>query len=689
MMKKFILSIIFSGCFFLVQGQQSSFLPQNLGEAVNSYYNEINPVMSPDGKTLYFVRVNHPENKYGDYDSQDIWYTTMNEDGSWNEAQRLPDNVNIGRYNAILSVSEDGKSALINGIYDKNGTIWKKRGLSLIRKNNDSWTVPEPMEIDGLSKMNSGLMTNAYLSRDERMLVTCFSKGINSKKQDIYISIREGDKYSRPKKIKALNSKAIETAPFLNAENNVIYFASNRRGKYNYDIYRSEMMAGDWKRWTTPVLLNDTINSFKYESYFKTNLSGSTAYYASSNESFGNSDIFKIKIFEDQPYVVVRGKVINYKTKEEMPAGQHFAVLANGTAIDSLVIDHQTATYTATMPLGNSYSLTANVEKFKPRNKIIDVSEVEEYTEMYADLYVEPFDYVLLKGNLRVKSTNERIPTTSNPRLIINGEVPDSLFVDYDAGIYEVKLPYGHTYTMVVNTNEFDPIPDVLNLENVDEFKEISRDLYVDKEKTAVVTGKIFDKNTGDPFPADVPVSLKLNDANATKVTIDSLTREYSVEVSLGVIHTLSADAEDYYSVTEVINLAGETEKIKVLKDLYLVPLEIGQSVRLNNIFFETAKATLKEESYPELQRVVKFLEDNPKISIEIGGHTDNVGKKGYNQKLSENRAESVAQYLLLHGIPESAITFKGYGMSTPIADNDTETGRQINRRVEFTIIGK
>ncbi len=689
MMKRISIIILLIGCFFSLRGQQSSFLPQNLGEAVNSYYSEINPVMSPDGKTLYFTRVNHPENKYGDYDSQDIWYTTMNEDGSWNEAQRLPDNVNIGRYNSILSLSEDGNTALINGIYDKSGTIWKKRGLSLIRKNNDSWTIPEPLEVAGLSKMNSGLMTNAYLSRDERMLVICFGKGINSKKQNIYISIRQGNQFSRPKKIKALNSRAVDTAPFLNAENNVIYFASNRRGKYNYDIYRSEMMAGDYTRWTTPVLLNDTVNSFKYESYFKTNLSGSTAYFASNNESLGNSDIFKIKLFEDQPYVVVRGKVINYKTKEEMPAGQHFSILANGTPIDSLIINHQTASYTATMPLGNSYSLTANVEKFTPRNKIIDVTEIEEYTEMYADLYVEPFDYVLVKGNLRVKSTNERIPTASNPSLIINGEVPDSLFVDYDAGIYEVKLPYGQTYAMIVNTDDFDPIPDVLNLVNVNEYKEISRDLYVDKEKTAEVTGRIFDKNTGDPFPSDVAVSLKLNDANATKVTIDSLTRQYSVEVSLGAIHTLSADAEDYYSVTEVINLASETEKIKVLKDLYLVPLEIGQSVRLNNIFFETAKATLKEESFPELQRVVKFLEDNPRIRIEIGGHTDNVGKKTYNLKLSEQRAESVAEFLLLNGIPESAITFKGYGMSQPIADNDTETGRQINRRVEFTIIGK
>jgi len=669
---------------------QSSFLPQNLGEAVNSSYSEINPIMSPNGKTLFFVRINHPQNHYGEYDSQDIWYSEVLNDGSFAEAKRLPDSVNIGRYNAIFSLSDDGKTALINGIYNKNGTIWKKRGLSLIRKTANGWMKPEPLEIEGFSSMNSGNQTNAYLSRDEKVLIIGFSKSINSKKQDLYVSFKNTeDKWSKPKKIKALSTKFIETAPFLTYDNETLYFASNRRGELNFDIYYSERMDESWEKWTPPAILNDTVNSFRWESYYKTNLSGSTAFFASANESLGRSDIFKVKLFEEKPFIVVRGKIINSKTNQPIEANQDFSVLANGTKIDSLILDHQNASYTAVMPLGNSYSLKPSVDKHKGNNKIINATDLQEYTEVYQDLTVEPFDYVTLKGNLLVKSDNSVIPASNHPQLIINGESVDSLFVDYEAGIYEVKVPFGKTYILLVNTDEYDAIPEMVNLTNVEEFREINRNVYVDMEKTAIITGKIFDKNTNEAFPADVPLSIEVNEATSNKVSIDNYTRQYTVEVSLGALHSLSAAAENYYPVVESIDLTNESEKVKIYKDLYLVPIEIGQSVRLNNIFFETGKSELKSESYPELFRVVKFLNDHPKIQVEIGGHTDNIGKANYNMKLSTARAKSVAEFIMLQGIPESAISWKGYGLTKPIADNNSDEGRQINRRVEFTIIGK
>ena len=669
---------------------QSSFLPQNLGENVNSGYSEINPILAPDGKTLYFVRVNHPENNYGFTNSQDIWFSRMNTNGTWSEAERLPDSVNIGRYNAILSLSDDGKTALIKGIYNKNGTMWKKKGLSIIHKTSHGWTKPEPLNITGFSSMNSGLNTNAYLSRDEKILILSFSKAINSGKQDLYVSLVDENKvWSKPKKIKALNTRFIETSPFLSFDNKVLYFSSNRRSENNFDIYKAERLDEGWEKWSLPEILNDTINTLRWESYYKTNLSGSTAFYSSTNESFGQADIFRIKLFEEKPFIVVSGKIINSKTKKPLPPNQDFSVLANGTAIDSLIINHDNSSFTAVMPLGNSYSLRANVDKFEPENKIIDAKDLKEYTEIYEDLMVKPFDYVTLKGSLLVKSTNEIIPTSSNPKVYVNGDVVDSMYVDYDAGIYEIDLPFGSTYTLVVNTNEYDAIPETLNLTNVDEYREINRNLYVDIEKTAIITGRIYDKKSNKPFPADVPLMVHINETESNKVVIDSISRVYSVEVSLGAVHSISAVAENYYPVVETVDLANEDEKIKVYKDLYLVPVEVGQSVRLNNIFFETGKSSLKEESYPELFRVVKFLNDNPSIKIEIGGHTDNVGKAAYNMKLSTERAKAVAEFIMLQGIPESAITSKGYGLTKPIADNNTAEGRQINRRVEFTIIGK
>ena len=124
-------------------------------------------------------------------------------------------------------------------------------------------------------------------------------------------------------------------------------------------------------------------------------------------------------------------------------------------------------------------------------------------------------------------------------------------------------------------------------------------------------------------------------------------------------------------------------------QNLYLSPIEIGQVVRLNNIFFETNESVLKPESFPELDRTVKFLKNNPTVEIEVLGHTDNVGSDTYNLALSKARAASVRKYIQSKGIAESRVISKGFGESQPQASNDTEEGRQINRRVEFRILKK
>ncbi|HTF02956.1 MAG TPA: OmpA family protein, partial [Bacteroidia bacterium] len=107
------------------------------------------------------------------------------------------------------------------------------------------------------------------------------------------------------------------------------------------------------------------------------------------------------------------------------------------------------------------------------------------------------------------------------------------------------------------------------------------------------------------------------------------------------------------------------------------------------NVFFDYNKATLKPESFLELDRVVKLLSDNPSMRIELSGHTDNTGTEEYNQKLSEDRAKSCVDYLISKGIKADRLEFKGYGEMKPIDTNESEQGRQNNRRTEFKIIGK
>jgi len=123
--------------------------------------------------------------------------------------------------------------------------------------------------------------------------------------------------------------------------------------------------------------------------------------------------------------------------------------------------------------------------------------------------------------------------------------------------------------------------------------------------------------------------------------------------------------------------------------DLDVIPVEVGETIILNNITFEFDKSVLKSESFSELNNVVDFLNNYPSVEIELSGHTDNVGKDEYNQKLSEDRAKAVTDYLVSKGIAQNRLIARGYGEKKPIASNDSEGGREINRRVEFTILKK
>lgn len=122
---------------------------------------------------------------------------------------------------------------------------------------------------------------------------------------------------------------------------------------------------------------------------------------------------------------------------------------------------------------------------------------------------------------------------------------------------------------------------------------------------------------------------------------------------------------------------------------MYLVPLEQGQTVRINNIFFNTGEYELLQESFAELERLVKILKENSTIKIKLLGHTDNVGSREDNLILSKDRANSVKTFLINNGITEDRIVTQGFGFSKPIATNKTEEGRAKNRRVEFNIVEK
>ena len=121
--------------------------------------------------------------------------------------------------------------------------------------------------------------------------------------------------------------------------------------------------------------------------------------------------------------------------------------------------------------------------------------------------------------------------------------------------------------------------------------------------------------------------------------------------------------------------------------DLTKMTLKLGDTIRLKNIYFDFDKAELLPRSFVELNKLAKILKENPKLEIEIDGHTDSDGSENYNQKLSESRAKTVTEWLKKQGIRGERHKFRGAGERQPIVSNDTENGRQQNRRVEFVVL--
>jgi len=149
------------------------------------------------------------------------------------------------------------------------------------------------------------------------------------------------------------------------------------------------------------------------------------------------------------------------------------------------------------------------------------------------------------------------------------------------------------------------------------------------------------------------------------------------------------ASASGYLFYSDHFNLMGAHSIDKPFrKDIDLEPIKVNQIMQMRNIFYATDSYELKSESKIELNKLVALLQTSSTIRIEIGGHTDNQGDSVYNQKLSENRAKSVVDYLVAHQIDPERVKWVGYGETQPVADNQTEEGRTLNRRTEVKITG-
>ena len=216
--------------------------------------------------------------------------------------------------------------------------------------------------------------------------------------------------------------------------------------------------------------------------------------------------------------------------------------------------------------------------------------------------------------------------------------------------------------------------------------------LYKEAQPSMVTyfKGIVFDKETNKRLEAKFELIDLSTGKSVSRSTSDPVTGEFLLALPMEKEYGLNVSKPGYLFYSDHFELRGENSKAKpFIYNVPLQPIRVGETVILRNIFFDTDKFELKDESRSELARLIQLLKSNSELHIEISGHTDNHGTADHNMVLSRNRAEAVYNYLILNGIAKERLSYSGFGMSRPIDTNDTETGRANNRRTEFKVVAK
>jgi len=397
-MRKDIITVLLV-MFTLYSFGQSNIELENLGPNVNTEYSELSPRISADGKILYFIVSDHPQNnKYGIEElAQDIWYSEKGNDGEWGKATQAAYPLNQDAYNGVNWVAPDGNRILIKGYYENGKYI--SRGISMCKKTKSGWSVPIGQKINNFEKMNIGVYQSIFMTDDAKTLILSFSETKNSLIQNLYFSQLVGNgSWSQPISLGKLFKSSIYTyhSPFLASDGVTLFFASDRPGGLgDNDIWMCRRLDNSWQNWSNPINLGAPINSPGFQSGFTVDATGEYGYMVSDYNSFGLDDIVRVRLGENvkpNPVVLLHGNVYNSKTKEPLSASLLYESLPDGKNAGNAYSSPVDGSYKLVLTYGKNYSLRASAGNFIAVSENLDLMKAGTYKEIRKDLYLVPME---------------------------------------------------------------------------------------------------------------------------------------------------------------------------------------------------------------------------------------------------------------------------------------------------------
>lgn len=387
-------------------------LVERLDEKVNSDYSELNPLLSPDGKTLYFSRKNHPENLGGVNDKEDIWYSELGTDGKWTLAKNMGPQFNNDNPNFINAVSStpDGKSVIIllgNKYLDRGKML---AGVSVSDNINGKWSDPKPLNIENDYNFNE--KANYFLTNTRRALLMSVEREDSRGGRDLYVSFtKDDDNWSEPLNLGALiNTAGEESGPFLASDDKTLYFSSNGFSGYGgSDIYVSKRLDDTWTNWSEPQNMGPDINSKTDDLFFNIPSTSEFAYY-SRGVTPENSDIFRAKLpfyKSPEPVVIVKGKLIDAKTGKPIGAKIIYESLPDGKEVGVTYSNPETGEYEIHLPGGKLYGVRAEANGHISSSQNLDLRNVtKDGTVQQKDITLEPIELAKVEQDASIALNN-------------------------------------------------------------------------------------------------------------------------------------------------------------------------------------------------------------------------------------------------------------------------------------------
>ena len=600
----------------------------NVGDIINSGYDEFAPIISADGYMMIFTS-SRPigknamakkllpgnENIYVSYYDDYTW--------KWSEPKILSESVNQPeKNNSAISLSNDGQRLLIfRG--DPDGNIYE----SVLK--GDEWSEPVKLPEPINSKRHE---SSASISPDGRTIYFVSNRNGGQGKLDIWLCHQDNmGTWGKAENLGPdINTPDNEEGVFIHPDGKTLYFSSKGHNSIGgFDVFKTVLEDG---KWSIPVSLGNLINTPDDDLFFSITADGKTGYYSTGFSA--KIDSTQLKAASETTDSLIKA----IKEAQILLGQQVQRVRRAQLVLYNLQEDQAQQVIKETQ--------TQLVEQAKEVQQVIEEAQA-----------------LLVLKSVLVQNTGSNATTgTSSDTISANLSSANKNSGSLTADLGRVGFGGKDIY-------------------------EISFKNKKNESGLTLFKGLVIDFDSHDPVGTDIEISDNDKNEIIANIQSNSVTGKYLVSLPAGKNYGIAVKKKGYLFYSENFNIPDSAAYKEINKNIELQKFTVGNTIVLKNVFYDSGKATLKPESVSEINQLVQLMNLNIDIKIEIASYTDNIGKKESNIALSQARSQSVADFLFSAGISKDQVVAKGYGGAKPIASNETEEGRKLNRRTEIKIL--